>query len=130
MLIYVAGKYKGEDEAEKMANIGLAKQAAIDLWNRGHATICPHLNTMDFEYYTKLSNRDFVALDLLIVEKVDGIVMLPGWEDSRGACIELDHAKKNNIPVWEYPQMPPFPPNWQSFGWTVDMNFAETKGDD
>ncbi len=107
MLLYIAGKYAGKDEAEKMANIGLAKQAAIELWNDGHAVICPHLNTHDFEYYTNLSNRDFVVLDLLIVEKCDGIVMLPNWQDSRGAMKEYDHAVENGLRVFLWPIRPP-----------------------
>jgi len=107
MLLYVAGKYAGKDEAEKMANIGLAKQAAIELWNDGHAVICPHLNTHDFEYYTKLSNRDFVMLDLLIVERCDGIVMLPNWRESGGAIKEMFHASSHGLSIYLWPDRPP-----------------------
>lgn len=106
MLLYVAGKYSGKNEAEKMANVGLAKHAAILLWNAGHAVICPHLNTLDFEYYTDLDNKDFVLLDLLIVERCDGIVMLPNWKDSKGAVREYNHAREKGIPVWEWPARP------------------------
>ena len=106
MLLYVAGKYKGKNEAEKMANIGLAKQAAIELWNEGHAVICPHMNTQDFEHYTNLENEDFVELDLLMVERCDGIVMLENWRESKGAIKELKHATEQGLRVYYWPEKP------------------------
>jgi len=106
MLLYTAGKYKGKNEGEKLINIATAMQVAIELWNDGHAVICPHLNTMDFEHYTNLDNVDFVELDLLIVERCDGIVMLPGWKDSRGAVREWEHAMNNNVRVYMWPDKP------------------------
>lgn len=106
MLLYTAGKYAGKNEGEKFANIGIAAQVAIELWNDGHVVICPHMNTMDFEHYTNLENRDFVERDLLIVERCDGIVMLPGWKESRGAVREWEHAIQNGIKIYIWPDRP------------------------
>lgn len=106
MLLYVAGKYAGKDEDDKMANIGLAMSVAIELWNNGHTAICPHLNTMDFEYYTNLTNEEFVKRDLLIVERCDGIVMLENWRDSKGAVKELAHAREHGLQVHFWPSRP------------------------
>lgn len=106
MLLYIAGKYAGKNEGEKMANIGLAKQAAIELWSEGHAVICPHLNTQDFEHYTYLENQDFVELDLLMVERCDGIVMLDNWKESHGATRELEHAKAFGLRIYFWPEKP------------------------
>ncbi len=106
MLLYVAGRYTGKNEGEKMANIGLAKQAAIELWNMGHAVICPHMNTQDFEHYTNLENADFVTPDLLMVERCDGIVMLENWRESRGAIKELQHAMEHGLQVCYWPDKP------------------------
>lgn len=33
-----------------------------------------------------------LAEDLRIIETVDAIILLPGWQNSRGACLELSHA--------------------------------------
>ena len=106
MLLYVAGKYKGKNEIEKLQNIGLARQTAIELWNSGYTVICPHLNTLDFEYYTSLTNEEFVERDLLIVERCDGIVMLENWRDSNGAIKELEHAKEHDLAIYYWPEKP------------------------
>ena len=106
MLLYVAGKYSGKDEDEKLANIGLAAKVAIALWNEGHVVICPHLNTMDFELFTNLPNSAFAERDLLIVERCDGIVMLENWKDSKGAIKELAHAREHGLEVHFWPFRP------------------------
>lgn len=110
MLLYVAGKYKGygdgqlvTEEMDKENNISLARDVAIKLWNMGFTVICPHLNTLDFEFDTHLENKDFVKRDLLIVERCDGIVMLPNWAESRGAVTELDHAAKHGLRIFFWP---------------------------
>ncbi|MBY0313648.1 MAG: DUF4406 domain-containing protein, partial [Phycisphaerales bacterium] len=36
--------------------------------------------------------EQFIQGDLTIIDRCDGIVMIPGWERSEGARIELDHA--------------------------------------
>ena len=44
--------------------------------------------------------------DLIIVERCDGVVMMPDWEESEGAVTEYLFARLHNIPVWEYPEVP------------------------
>jgi hypothetical protein len=105
MLIYLAGKYSG-DIAE---NIQRAREVAIELWQKGYAVICPHLNTANFEEDCKCAYDDYIKGDLQIVSRVDAVVLLPGWQDSNGAKLEAVHAKQHGIPVTEYPALPNFP---------------------
>jgi hypothetical protein len=102
MLVYVSGKYTGEIDA----NITAARKVAIELWNTGHAVICPHLNTAHFEIDCAAHYDQYIAGDLNMISRCDALVMVPGWEDSKGANIEKEYAESLKIPVWLYPDLP------------------------
>lgn len=102
MLIYVSGKYSG-DIAK---NIAEARKVAIRLWEKGHAVLCPHLNTQHFEMDCNAEYDDYVNGDLEMVVRCDAMVMIPGWEDSRGAVIEKIYAESLGIPIYNFPDTP------------------------
>jgi hypothetical protein len=103
MLIYVSGKYSGDIDA----NIEKAMQIAAELWIKGHAVICPHGNTSHFEIRCPaVTWEQYIAGDLNMIARCDGLVMIPGWEESKGAVIEKEYAEKLKIPVWLYPDLP------------------------
>ncbi len=104
MLLYISGRYSAATLAERQENIAKARACAGELWTRGHAVICPHLNTANFEDdFPAIDYDAYIAGDLLLVERCDAVVMLPGWEQSKGAKIERTHAEKEGIPVYEWP---------------------------
>jgi uncharacterized UPF0146 family protein len=102
MIVYTAGKYSGNVDE----NIANARKVAIELWEMGHAVICPHLNSAHMELDCKATWEDYLNGDLEIISRMDAIVMLEGWEDSKGAKMELDFARKLNIPVYFAPDYP------------------------
>lgn len=105
-LVYISGPYaNGGHGVER--NISIARNIAIRLWEEGYGVICPHLNTQHFEWDCLCEWQDYMDGDLTMVERSDLVVMIPGWEDSKGAVIERDHAIRKGIPVYEYPHYPP-----------------------
>lgn len=100
MLLYIAGPYRGNVNA----NILAARQVAIKLWEQGHVVICPHLNTALFEQDCACTDEDYLAGDLEMLRRCDGMVLLPGWSDSQGASAEHAFAVARDIPifVWEW----------------------------
>jgi hypothetical protein len=104
---YVSGPYTNKSRRCVLRNIGVAEHAAMDLWHMGYAVICPHLNTQDFEGkdpYTgkELTYKMILDGDLALVERCDVVIMLEGWEQSRGATREYQHAKDKGILVLEF----------------------------
>ena len=91
-LVYVAGKYSGNVET----NIKHAEKVSIDLIRQGYAVITPHKNTAyyDIDYDT------IIKMDLEILSRCDIIYMLKGWEESKGAKIEYDFARKEGINIF------------------------------
>jgi nucleoside 2-deoxyribosyltransferase len=108
-LIYVSGPYSGPDHDAISANIAAARAVAIQLWELGHAALCPHLNTAHFEVDCRASYQNYIDGDLLMVARCDGVVMTLGWAASRGARIEREYALELGKPVWYYPNLPEKP---------------------
>lgn len=109
MLIYVSGKYTGEVDT----NIAAAREIAAALWQMGHAVICPHTNTAHFEEYATINYEQFIAGDLTMIARCDALVMVPGWEGSRGARTEWAHATSLGIPIYVSPDLPLLHPTEQ-----------------
>ena len=102
MLVYVSGKYRGDVEE----NIANARKVAIALWEAAHAVICPHLNTFHMEVDCKLPDEGYIEGDLEMVARVDALVMVKGWQESKGANIEHAYALELGIPIYEFPNIP------------------------
>lgn len=97
VIVYISGKYSGEVQE----NIEAARQMAVTLIEQGYTPLTPHLNTANFDTLTdKLKYEDYIEHDLILLERVDCVLMLPGWIKSRGAQIEHQYAMKNNIPIF------------------------------
>jgi hypothetical protein len=96
IIIYVSGKYSGEIDN----NIQIARHFAIKIWEMGYTTLCPHLNTAHFEQDCKCGYDDYIQGDLVMLECCNGIFLLPYWEESSGAKLELAEATNKRIKVF------------------------------
>lgn len=101
MILYTAGPYRAPTLRGIKRNIDNAYAVAGELWMMGHPTICPHANTayMDGEG----TDNVFLQGDLRILERCDAIVMLPGYEKSKGATAELNWAVAHGLEVFYWP---------------------------
>lgn len=106
MLVYVAGPYRSKTPEGVVENIENARRVAIDIWESGNVAICPHLNTARFELDCRCEDTQYLTGDLQILARCDSIVMIPGWENSEGAKVELAFAEAREIPVYYYPDLP------------------------
>lgn len=110
MRVYVSGRYSGKDSFEITHHITAARKVAIELWNMGHWAFCPHLNTAHFEEDCEAQYDTYIKGDLAFIDNVEAMVMVPGWEDSKGANLERDYALSLEMPVYYYPDLPPLHP--------------------
>ena len=99
MLIYVAGKYRGDVDA----NIAAARKVAAECFLKGHDVICPHMNTAEMDLDTELPDEFWLKTTMNLLRRCDAIVLVPGWEDSAGTKAEIDYANSVGIPIFETP---------------------------
>lgn len=112
MLVYVSGPYTAKSHDEISANINAARDVAIKLWEMGHTVICPHLNTAHFETDCKATYEQYMAGDFVLLAVCDAIVVLPGYDNSRGTKMEIDYAAELGIPTYYLTEvgLPPLHP--------------------
>lgn len=118
MLVYIAGPYKPYPGRTTEQNIQQAREMSIALWDAGYTTICPHLNTSNFENDTRIPDEVFLLGYLEMLTRCDAIVLTPDWEMSSGAKAEVDRANQLGIPCYVYPDKPQLRPSigslWRS----------------
>lgn len=101
---YLSGPYSDASENVVWQNIFEARKVARELWKKGWAVICPHMNTA-FMGGDDLGHDDFMEGDLELLERSDAVVMMPGWEGSKGAQIEWNRAADLHLPIFYWPDM-------------------------
>ena len=105
--IYLAGPMTGIPEY----NFPAFQLAAADLRGRGIDVWSPaeHDLANGFDPATDAAKplRHYMEHDLPAVLASDAVVVLPGWEDSKGARLEVHTATACDIPVLSYPLLAP-----------------------
>ena len=101
-LAYTAGPYRAPTVHGIVRNIREAETVALALWGLGFAVVCPHKNTSLFD--GAAPDEVWLRGDLVIMERCDLVVMVPGWEKSSGAKAERDRALELGIPVFDWPK--------------------------
>lgn len=92
--VYISGPMTGLPEF----NFPAFNEAARFLRGVGHTVINPAEN---FGGDTTLSWTDYIRKDIADILTVEGVAVLPGWEESRGARLEVSIARALGLPVFE-----------------------------
>lgn len=96
-LAFLTGPYRAKTEWAVEQNIARAEAAALALWQKGYAVICPHKNSAHFG--GAMPDATWLAGDLVMLSRCDLVVVLPGWEDSAGSRGEVARAGYVGIPI-------------------------------
>ncbi len=101
MRVYIAGPYTPNDgkEETRLANIHAASETAKLLLKLGHIPFCPQTMTAGWEDICTYD--DFLRMDLEWLRMCDAIVLLPGWQTSRGARMEHEEAQRQGLVIWD-----------------------------
>lgn len=97
---YIAGPMSGIDRY----NYPAFEEAMNDFRGEGILTQSPHepYHTLSEEEHKKTSYEGYIRVSLRLLLRCDGIILLPGWTQSKGARREADIAMDLKYPVWFY----------------------------
>lgn len=98
-LVYIAGPFRASSAWGIEQNIRTAEELALEVWRAGFVAICPHMNTWHFQ--GTLPDDTWLKGDIEILRRCDAVLLVPGWEHSRGALKEVEAAVAASIPVFE-----------------------------
>ncbi len=101
-IAYVAGALYAPTEEGITENISKASYTARELLALGYAVFCPHTMCAGWHHDERFTDEDFMKLCLAILPHCHLLVLVEGWEDSPGTAREVESAKQNGIPVYEF----------------------------
>lgn len=102
MRVYIAGPYSADNVITVLDNIREGMRAATKVMLSGDAPFCPWL---DFHFQLmlrpgeSLTVKDYYRYSLAWLEVSDKVLVLPGWETSKGTIREIARARELGIPV-------------------------------
>ena len=110
-ILYISGPYSPGYGRSTEDNIAVARRYAVAAANAGWMPFTPHLNTAHFEVdCPNISHEEWIAGDLAFLSLLDparaAVLLLPGWEQSKGARLERDWAIHLNLEVFDPPATP------------------------
>lgn len=103
-VVYIAGPFRAtnpdgtNDAWRTQQHIMKAMALALDVWKLGHAAVCPHANTMFFQ--NAAADNVWLDGDLEMLRRCDAVLMVEGFENSKGATAEAVEAMKEGIPAF------------------------------
>lgn len=76
-------------------NRGAFFEAAGTLFDHGHIVLNPAV------FPDGLEHGDYMKICLPMIDAAEAVIMLPGWEKSKGANMEYQYAQIKRLPVFE-----------------------------
>lgn len=101
--IYVAGAYSSDNVLTVFANMRRGIRMATRLFMMGYAPFCPWL---DFHFCLSAKEEDHITVNMFYqyslawLRASDAVLVLPGFENSKGTLAEIQEALDCNIPVF------------------------------
>ena len=101
MKVYLAGPMRGHPGY----NYPAFHEATAFLREIGHEVFNPAEHGLDVDPESDTALREYMKIDLPAVLDSDTVVVLDGWERSKGASLEVYVAEAVGIPVVSYPKV-------------------------
>jgi hypothetical protein len=104
-LIYIAGPYRAATTWQREQNSKGRSIVGVAVAKAGAYPVIPHSITAHFDaaHLTSEASDDlWLPGTLELMRRCDGVLLLPGWKESKGSCAEHAEAAARGIPVEEW----------------------------
>lgn len=101
--IYIAGAYSASNVITVLDNMREGMRLATKVLLLGHAPFCPWI---DFHFQLMLRENEILTVEdyykysIAWLEVSDAMLLVPGWQSSKGTKTEMEIAFKMDIPIY------------------------------
>jgi len=100
--VYIAGPYSADNVLDVLKNIGIGEDMGATLFSLGFAPFVPW-HDKDFILRRPMDDfsvENFYNYSLAWLEVSDAMLVLSGYESSKGTVKEIEFAEERGIPVF------------------------------
>ncbi len=98
-IVYIGGPFTGANAWEIHRNVCRAESLALIVAQAGAMPLCPHTNTQNF--HGTCTAEFWYAGTLELLRRCDAIILVAGWEESKGTREEVEEARRRGQPIFE-----------------------------
>ena len=98
-VVYIAGRFSAPDQWQRARNVRAAETLAFAVAEVGAMPLNPLNNTHNF--YGTLTEEFWYDGTLELLRRCDAVILVPGWDGSKGVQAEIDEALARKMPLFE-----------------------------
>jgi len=101
--VYVAGSYTDPDTVKVWANQRVGMRMAVEVMLSGFVPFCPFI---DYHFFLMLREHELLTVEMMYdyslswLEASDCVLVIRGWENSKGTKAEIKRAEELGMPVF------------------------------
>ncbi len=101
--IYIGGAYNADNIVDALNNMRKGMRLGTKVLLRGY---CPFVPWFDYHFqlnireWEKLTIDDYYRYSFGWLEVSDALLLVPGWEESKGTLMEIEYAREHDIPIF------------------------------